>query len=165
MKMTKNFTFAGKTYAVRIEKEGDSYLVQVDEKKSMVTGYSAGVNTVTMDLDGRRYTAYVAEDKGKKYVAIDGEFYQFEMDKDQGQKTKGSIGVKGNSVVSQMPGLLVKVPVAVGDRISAGTTLAVVEAMKMQNELRSPSDGVVKKINFKEGQQVDAFVPIVELDT
>uniref|UniRef100_A0A7C4TAW8 Lipoyl-binding domain-containing protein n=1 Tax=candidate division WOR-3 bacterium TaxID=2052148 RepID=A0A7C4TAW8_UNCW3 len=35
--------------------------------------------------------------------------------------------------------------------------------MKMQNELRATIDGVVKKINFKEGEQVDAFVPIVEL--
>ena len=64
-----------------------------------------------------------------------------------------------------MPGLLVKLPVAAGDKVEAGTTLAIVEAMKMQNELRAPSDGVVKKVNFKEGDQVDAFVEIVELET
>jgi pyruvate carboxylase subunit B len=63
-----------------------------------------------------------------------------------------------------MPGLIVKIPIAVGDSIKSGATLAIVEAMKMQNELRAPRDGIVKKINFKEGDQVDALQPIVELE-
>ncbi len=39
------------------------------------------------------------------------------------------------------------------------------EAMKMQNELLAPRDGIVKRINFKEGEQVDALQPIVELES
>jgi propionyl-CoA carboxylase alpha chain len=63
-----------------------------------------------------------------------------------------------------MPGLVVKIPVAVGDTVDEGTTLAIIEAMKMQNELRASRKGTVKKINFSEGEQVDAFQPIVELE-
>jgi biotin carboxyl carrier protein len=54
--------------------------------------------------------------------------------------------------------------VKIGGKIKSGDTVAIVEAMKMQNELRSPVDGIVKKVNFKEGEQVDAFEPIVELE-
>ena len=57
-----------------------------------------------------------------------------------------------------------KIPVNVGDRVAAGQTLAIVEAMKMQNELSSPRDGVVKKIYYGEGEQVDALQPIVDLE-
>ncbi|MCK4695088.1 MAG: biotin/lipoyl-binding protein, partial [Candidatus Cloacimonetes bacterium] len=67
-------------------------------------------------------------------------------------------------VFSPMPGLLVEIPVSVGDEVKSGTTLAIVEAMKMQNELPSPRDGIVKKINGKEGEQVDALQVIVELE-
>ena len=63
-----------------------------------------------------------------------------------------------------MPGTLVKVPVSIGDEIEIGQTLAIVEAMKMQNELKASIKGKVKKINFKEGEQVDAFKPIVEVE-
>lgn len=55
-------------------------------------------------------------------------------------------------------------PVSVSDQVTAGTILAVVEAMKMQNELESPRDGIVKNINAKEGEQVDALQVIVELE-
>lgn len=63
-----------------------------------------------------------------------------------------------------MPGLIVKVPVAIGDKVTTGTILAIVEAMKMQNELLALCDGIVKKINFKKGEQVDAKQVIVELE-
>jgi pyruvate carboxylase subunit B len=55
--------------------------------------------------------------------------------------------------------------VAVGDDVKEGTTLAIVEAMKMQNELRAPRDGIVKRINYEEGDQVEALKPLVELET
>ena len=55
-------------------------------------------------------------------------------------------------------------PVSVGDEVKSGDTLAIVEAMKMQNELPSPRDGTIKKINGEEGEQVDALQVIVELE-
>jgi biotin carboxyl carrier protein len=63
-----------------------------------------------------------------------------------------------------MPGLVVKIPVEVGQEVEEGTVLAIVEAMKMENELRAPRNGRVKSIFFSEGQQVDALKPIVELE-
>jgi pyruvate carboxylase subunit B len=54
-----------------------------------------------------------------------------------------------------MPGKVVKVHVAVGARVSEGQGVVVVEAMKMENEIASPIDGIVKEIPVSEGQTVE----------
>jgi biotin carboxyl carrier protein len=60
------------------------------------------------------------------------------------------------SVESPMPGKVVKVLVAVGDEVKAGQGVVVVEAMKMENELKAAKDGKVSSITVQEGQAVEA---------
>jgi biotin carboxyl carrier protein len=62
-----------------------------------------------------------------------------------------------------MPGLVVRIAVAVGDTVSAGQALVVVEAMKMENELRAASGGVVTAIRAIEGTAVEKGAVLVEL--
>ena len=59
-------------------------------------------------------------------------------------------------VVAPMPGKVVRVLVAAGEAIEAGQGIAVVEAMKMQNEVRSPKSGSVERLFVAEGQTVNA---------
>jgi biotin carboxyl carrier protein len=63
-----------------------------------------------------------------------------------------------------MPGKVVKVLVAVGDEVKAGQGVVVVEAMKMENELKSPKDGKVKAVAAKEGQAVEAGQNLITLE-
>jgi biotin carboxyl carrier protein len=62
-----------------------------------------------------------------------------------------------------MPGRLVKLLVAVGDAVTAGQPLCVVEAMKMQNELAASVAGIVRKVHFKAGDQMGAGVVIISI--
>jgi biotin carboxyl carrier protein len=55
-----------------------------------------------------------------------------------------------------MPGKIVRVLVKAGDRVEAGQGLLVVEAMKMQNEIRSPKGGTIERVLAEEGQAVNA---------
>ena len=55
-----------------------------------------------------------------------------------------------------MPGKVVRLLVKVGDHVEAGQGLLVVEAMKMQNEIRSPKTGTVERLLAQEGQPVNA---------
>jgi biotin carboxyl carrier protein len=55
-----------------------------------------------------------------------------------------------------MPGKIVRVLVRAGDRVEAGQGLLVVEAMKMQNEIRSPKSGTIERVLAEEGQAVNA---------
>jgi biotin carboxyl carrier protein len=67
-------------------------------------------------------------------------------------------------VQSPMPGKVVKLLVAPGDEVKAGQGVVVVEAMKMENELKAPRDGKVKAIAVKEGQAVEAGQTLATLD-
>jgi biotin carboxyl carrier protein len=58
-------------------------------------------------------------------------------------------------VRAMIPGRVAAVAVTAGDAVTAGQTLLVVEAMKMQNELRAPRDGVVKRVGVGEGATID----------
>ena len=64
-------------------------------------------------------------------------------------------------VRAPMPGLIVRVEVAEGQRVDAGAGLVVVEAMKMENELRAPRAGVVQSVHVTVGQVVEKGTPLV----
>jgi propionyl-CoA carboxylase alpha chain len=68
----------------------------------------------------------------------------------------------GKSLLCPMPGLVVSIAVAEGQEVKAGETLAVVEAMKMENVLRAERDGTVKKIHAKKGDSLAVDAVIME---
>ena len=68
----------------------------------------------------------------------------------------------GKAVRCPMPGLIISIAVAEGQEIKAGDTLAVVEAMKMENVLRAERDGVVKTIKAKPGDSMAVDAVIME---
>ncbi|HMA20260.1 MAG TPA: acetyl-CoA carboxylase biotin carboxyl carrier protein subunit, partial [Gemmatimonadaceae bacterium] len=66
-------------------------------------------------------------------------------------------------VVAPMPGLIVRVTVAPGDAVQAGQGLVVMEAMKMENELRASAAGTVKAVHASPGKAVEKGTILVEL--
>ena len=75
-----------------------------------------------------------------------------------------SSGPRGPApLVAPMPGLIVRVNVAPGDRVAAGAGLVVMEAMKMENELRSQAAGTVKAVHATPGTAVEKGTVLVEL--
>jgi propionyl-CoA carboxylase alpha chain len=75
---------------------------------------------------------------------------------------EGVLADTGKKLLCPMPGLVVSIDVAEGQEVKAGETLAVVEAMKMQNVLRAERDGVVKTIHAKAGATLAVDAPILE---
>ena len=116
----------------------------------------AGVYSVLMD--GRSYDAYVEETERFLVVTIDG--YHFEIDVrdprgwSRGGSARGGDGVQ--VVAAPMPGKVVRVLVAAGDVVEAGQGLLVVEAMKMQNEMRAVRAGRIATLAAREGATVSA---------
>jgi oxaloacetate decarboxylase alpha subunit/pyruvate carboxylase subunit B len=62
--------------------------------------------------------------------------------------------VKGSPLVAPMPGLIVSYEKQVGDTVSEGETVVILEAMKMENALPAPVSGTIKSINFSNGDTV-----------
>jgi glutaconyl-CoA/methylmalonyl-CoA decarboxylase subunit gamma len=67
-------------------------------------------------------------------------------------------------VVAAMPGRVVRVLVSAGDRVADGQPVAVVEAMKMENELRAAKDGVVREVRVQPGAAIDTGAVVVVID-
>ncbi len=162
--MIYKFIHLNETHTISIEKSSGLFRATIGDEQYDVENIIIRSNNLSFLLNKKLYTISFAQDKEKMYLAVDGDYFFIEREKGVDSRTRESTLQKSDSVSSPMPGLIVKIPVAVGESIKSGATLAIVEAMKMQNELRAPRDGVVKKINFKEGDQIDALQPIVELE-
>ncbi len=69
----------------------------------------------------------------------------------------------GGTITAPMPGTILNVSVAVGDKVEQGQVLLVLEAMKMENEIMAPAAGVVEQVNAAQGQSVNAGETLVVL--
>ncbi len=75
-----------------------------------------------------------------------------------------SSGQQSNVVKTPLPGLVQAVKVAVGDRVSLGQTVVVMEAMKMENQIVATCDGTVRKVFVQKGANVSEGDPLVEIE-
>ena len=64
--------------------------------------------------------------------------------------------VEGEAIKAMLPGVITKILVKEGDKVKSGETIMILEAMKMENEVKSPKEGVIKQIVVKEGDRVEA---------
>ena len=126
-------------------------LVRIGESLHRVTSRKQpqnGRGSYALDVDGFRYEVLTLDERTR---AI----------RDLTAKSEAASGPA--PLKAPMPGLVVRIAVAVGDVVSAGQPLVVVEAMKMENELRSSSAGVVTAIRAVEGTAVEKGAILVEL--
>ena len=82
-----------------------------------------------------------------------------------GRRGAADHGRADGQVRAPMPGRVVRVPVVAGQAVAARQAVVVVEAMKMENELRAPYAGTVRALHVRSGDPVDAGQLLVELDT
>ena len=73
----------------------------------------------------------------------------------------GAVTAEGETVAAPMPGTILGVNVKVGDAIAAGQVLCILEAMKMENEIKAPKAGTVKQVLVARGQAVETGAPLV----
>ena len=115
---------------------------------------------------GRSYDAHVEEHHDMLVVSLDG--FRFEVAvRDprrlaRGVARRGGEGVQ--TIAAPMPGKVVRVLVAAGDAVEADQGLVVVEAMKMQNELKAPRAGRIRAVATSEGATVAAGEDLITLE-
>jgi biotin carboxyl carrier protein len=124
---------------------------------------------VTVGDTVHRVQVRPGERRGMYTLSIDG--YRFEVDAlDERARTiralSGAAAAAAGPapLVAPMPGLIVRVNVGPGDAVQAGQGLVVMEAMKMENELRATVDGVVKAVLVAAGMAVEKGTVLLELE-
>jgi biotin carboxyl carrier protein len=120
----------------------------------------------SINFNGDIRTVCCVVEKDKSYVDIEGYLVELSIPSEDGNSTGLAGGVVGekDKIFAPMPGKIVKLLVETGDEVTKKQPLVIVEAMKMEHQVNSPVDAIVKTINFKDGDQVDTETPIIELD-
>lgn len=149
------------TFTVEIEEIGRSlYRVSVDGNEFFVDGKKTGLSDYSLIVDNRSFEVDVDVAEDEYSVLVDGRSYHIELVDERRMRLGGlqaGIRVEGRQEISvPMPGKIIAVLVAEGDRVEKGQGLVIVEAMKMENEVRSPISGEVKEIRVKAGDAVEA---------
>ena len=121
-------------------------------------------NTFSLIVGGRSYDVTVDKMEESFHVLVNGIFFEISLI-DPKKFQRYSPGLFDTTepvpVRAPMPGKVVKLLVGEGDTVKEGQGVAVVEAMKMQNELKSPKTGRVEKVNVAESQTVSAGESLV----
>lgn len=111
-------------------------------------------------VEGRSFEAHVNQVDHLWQVLMQGTLFEAEVVDEREKRLREAASVSLSTtglytLNSPMPGLVVSLPVNVGDQVATGDLLVVLESMKMQNELRSPQDGTVTDVLVNEGDNVE----------
>jgi biotin carboxyl carrier protein len=149
-----------KVYAVELERVGESWKVTLDGEPTHADAVEIAPNILSILLRGESHEIRIARGPGGQLNLQTGlrEFTAEVSDPRAWRGRRAShVEAEGRQqITAPMAGKVIRVLVNAGDKVEAGQGLLVVEAMKMQNEIRSTKSGVVERVMIKEGQPVNA---------
>ena len=111
---------------------------------------TSNTNDYTVTVNGKKYAITFDGDKAK----VNGKEYNFNVKEGIDTKDTSSSNGEGTPIKAALPGNVLKVLVSEGDSISEGDVIAVIEAMKMETEIKSPVSGTVKSVEIEVGNKV-----------
>ena len=144
----------GVRYGVRID-GGDE--VEVDAVRPVD-------DVLSIVHQGRCWEAGLVENEDGFEVEVIGHRHQLDVIDPRKKALRMAESAGANAVKTQMPGRIVRILVGQGDVVEEGDPVIVVEAMKMENELKAPCDGTVSSICVDEGDQVQARTTLIEFE-
>lgn len=152
-----------------IQLNGEKVSIEINRKDG---------KSVAFNWQGTEYSFEVAARHGEGLVLRDGQGKLHHLEVDGGtvsawigdaEFSSGQAAAKasragGGDLTAPMPGKVFKILVKPGDKVQAGQTLLILEAMKMEHAIKAGKEGVVKKIFFKEGDLVQGGKPLAEVE-
>jgi biotin carboxyl carrier protein len=161
-------TVDGRPQPVDVSGADGRYRLRVGEQVWDVDARVTAEGISSLLIAGVSYVADVTHRDGSCVVGVGGETYVIEVEEEGRHiiRTRGGVaGERGGQVLkAPMPGRVVHVAVRPGDRVNRGDPLIVIEAMKMQNELKALSTGAVAEVRVETGQAVNAGDVLVVID-
>jgi len=152
-----------------IRVDGEQVFARVDDREYELEASEVEPGVYLLKNNGRIYEAYVSDidSLGNAEVNVRGQRFDvaiFDPKRLRSSRSDYSHGDGRAEIKTAMPGKVVRIMAEIGQTVEKGTGVIVVEAMKMQNELRSLKDGVVKEIRTSEGATVNAGEVLVVIE-
>jgi biotin carboxyl carrier protein len=163
-------TLGEQTHRIEVQEleEDHLYRVIIDGKEITVDGRKLTAHMYSLLIGNQSFTVDVTTKDDNYTVASAGKSFQLRVLDERRAARPGEGGSAGRAggkeIRSFMPGKVVEVLVAVGDEVSKDQGVLIVEAMKMENEVRAAADGKVKEIRVSPGQAVESGELLVVLE-
>ena len=156
----------GEDIPLEVERHGGGYVVRINGKSLAVDLTSAGPFLYSLQLaDGRQFNIAHHRTGNTHEVSLAGSKVVVDIVDPLALKrrTREDAGGAGGVVKALMPGRIVRVLVNQGDAVRKGAGLLILEAMKMENEIAAPGDGVVDELFVKAGDTVEAGAALLHI--
>ena len=152
----------GQTFRLEVRSHHGKYTVEIDGRKQRVEVSEAGP-FLTLFIDGQTHELGIFRRGSAFEVALPGGPIEVELRDATRAAAPGAVRVGSGParVTAPMPGKVTRVLVTRGQTVAAGASLLVIEAMKMENELRAPRSGEVVELLAREGQTVESGALLV----
>jgi biotin carboxyl carrier protein len=172
--MQLQFDIGDRAFRVDVQRDGLTHRVSVDGRMHVVEAVRVGTGTWSLLIRGsdgatRSVEVVVAPQSGNGTLDVHVDGYRIPVDRRTGlgrraRESGGARGAGQQRVTAPMPGKVIRVLVKPGDSVEARQGLVVVEAMKMENELRASRPGQVRDVLVTEGQSVEAGTALVVVE-
>lgn len=144
-----HYSVNGKQKVVQVEPDSDGYKVQIGDNCYQVDVQNIGKEVVSFRVDGNYRKVYwgPGDTPEARQFWFDGHQWTLEKVDPRQKRRRGGESTDSGALTASMPGQIRAVLVEIGDSVTKGTPLIVMEAMKMEMRLTAPDDGVITAIN------------------
>ncbi len=158
-----SLSWRGETYAVELEYSGGKPTAAsvAGRTRLALNNVAAESGSITAQVEARRHQARYQLAGAHVYLWTADEQYDFLLEDPRTREFSASAASGG--LTTPLPGVVVSVPVAVGQKVTAGEVLMVIEAMKMEHTITAPYAGTVATIHFSQGARVPEGSALLEL--
>jgi len=160
--MQPKYVCNGETHRVTPLKRGRDIAIAVDGHTLNARMHWLDANTAELSVNGATHTVHFAQDDKKLFVHLGGRVWQLTAIDEFGDAQVGSEDSDG-AMLAPMPGVVVEVSVAVGQRVAVGDNLMLIESMKLQSEIKAKIDGVVSRVSVSAGVSFERNAVLVEI--
>jgi biotin carboxyl carrier protein len=155
--MTYEVTIDGKSYKLDLDRTDSQWHCALDGREIPIDAILARPDVLSIIMDGKAYEIKRERTAVDMHLWVGPVRYAAELRDPRSLRSRKAAGANDagpRKLVAPMPGRVVRVLLRQGDAVEAGQGVLVVEAMKMQNEIKSPKKGTVQKIVAAEGSSV-----------
>jgi biotin carboxyl carrier protein len=156
--MTYDVSIDGKSYRLELSRDDGKWLCRVEGREIPVDAVLARPDVLSLRIGNQAYEVKCERVGGEQHLWVGSRRFNIEV-RDP-RSLRGRVRTTDDSgprkLTAPMPGKVVRILVSAGVEVEAGAGILVVEAMKMQNELKSPKKGTIQKIFVSEGATVNS---------